>query len=62
MMQQDVILWSYWNVWKMPVDADFGDDYGPPCSERIAFGRVMNKVRAGGPSAGWADTEILYVH
>jgi hypothetical protein len=60
MMQQDVILWSYWNVWKMPVDADFAG--GCPDDERNAFGRVMDKVRAGGPNAAWAETEILYVH
>ena len=55
MMQQDVILWSYWNVWKMPVDADF--TAGCPDSERNAFDRVMDKVRAGGPNPGWAETE-----
>ncbi|MGF1641602.1 MAG: hypothetical protein ACFCUO_11695 [Rhodospirillales bacterium] len=61
-MQQDVILWSYWNVWRMPVDADPCDDCACSNGERVAFGRVMGKVRAGGPAAGWADTEILYVH
>ena len=61
MMQQDVILWSYWNVWKMPVEADFDSGCGASDSERTAFDRVMDKVRAGGPNAGWAETEILYV-
>ncbi len=67
-MDNHVVIWSYWSVWKPPVrvvwERDLDTLIAPVEPEDViaargALGKVMSKVRAGAAPKQWAESNGL---
>lgn len=67
-MDNHVVIWSYWSIWKPPVrivwerELDARTRLVEPedaIAARGALGKVMTKVRAGAAPKRWADSNGL---